>query len=997
MRLRQLLTTYVLPCLLLLFCSLGAFAQTRTVTGNVTDVNGVPVAGASVTVKGGKRGAVTDSSGNFRLTVPASATSVFITSIGYKAQEVLLTASGALMVHLQTGASELNDVVVIGYGTQQKKDLTGSISSVSSKDFQKGAITSPDQLIAGKVAGVSVTTSGGQPGNSSVIRIRGLASLNGNQDPLIVLDGVILPSIKNPDGTSTISGIADPLSLINPDDIENITVLKDASAAAIYGSRASAGVIIITTKKGRGGKPVFNFNTQNTVGTVAKYVDVLSADQFRAYVNANGTATFKALLGTANTNWQKQIYQTALTTSDNFSVTGRSGFLPYSVSVGYLGQTGILKTDELQRGNVSIHLTPSFFDEHLKVELNVTGAHTRSRFANQGAIGSAVSFDPTQPVYQANSSFGGYFEWLKGGQLNALATRNPVALLKQYNSIGYADNSIGNAKLDYKFHGLPELHAILNLGYDVATGHGTTDIPADAAQDFAQTPGPGLHSRYKQNNTYTMSEFSLNYVKDLRSIKSNINVLGTYGYYNTLTTPYNYASIDAAKDTIASTVPLYPTSPQEHTLISYIGRVIYTYDQKYILTASIRDDGSSRFSPQNRWGTFPAVSAAWRVSQENFMRSVHWLTDLKLRGSYGVTGNQDGIGNYEYIPSYYLSQNGSQYKFGSTYYYMYTPSPYYSGLKWEQTTSANVGLDFGLFNGRLSGSVEYYHKNISNLLNNVFIPVGSNFTNQFTINIGSMIDEGAEFTLNAIPVKTKDLEWSFNFNFAYNKNKITKLTANQNDPTFYGDQVGSIGGGTGNTIQINTVGYSAYSFYVYQQVYGKNGKPLEGVYVDRNRDGVITPFSDQYHYKSPFAPVVLGFSTALDYKRWTLSIVARANIGNYVYDNVDAGLGVTQYIQNPLQFLSNATTDIYNTNFYANQYFSDYYVKNASFLKVDNIGLGYNFGKITKNINLRLNANCQNVFVITKYKGVDPEVYGGIDNNLYPRPRNFTIGAALGF
>jgi TonB-linked SusC/RagA family outer membrane protein len=1014
MKWRLLLTIFVLPCLLLLRPA-AVQAQTRTVTGKVTDSkDGTPIAGASVTVKGGKRGAVTDTAGNFTLKVSAAAKTLEITSVGYGAQEVSLDEGTAgLRVQLLVGSSDLNDVVVIGYGTQQKKDLTGAISSIGTKDFQTGSITSPDQLIMGKVAGVSVTTNGGQPGNSSTIRIRGLASLNGNQDPLIVLDGVPLPAMKwVPPGsttlTSTIAGIADPLSLINPDDIENITILKDASASAIYGSRASAGVLLVTTKMGRGGDmPAFNFNTSETVGVLGKEISVLNAGQMRAYVTAAAAAdpasynSYVAMMGTANTNWQKQIFHSAFTTNDNLSMSGSLKDLPYRISVGYHDESGILQTDQLQRETMAIHLAPRLFNDHLRVELNVIGAAGQSRFANQGAIGAALSMDPTQSVFQKGGSiYGDYFEWtnpIGSTTLNAQADRNPVALLKQNFNLGTTYNSIGNAKLDYKFPLVPELHAILNLGYDVATGKGSTVVPNDAAQDYNNQGAPGSFSQYRQNNTYTMSEFSLNYVKDLKAIKSNINAMATYGFYNNLINQYNYASFNGAGDVTGTGYPTFPNTPSENTLISYVGRVIYTYDNKYILTASIRDDGSSRFSPQNRWGIFPAIAGAWRISQENFLRNTRWLTDLKLRGSYGLTGNQDGISDYSYIPSYSLSANSSLYPFGETYYNPYSPAAYFPNLKWEQTASTNVGLDWSIFNNRISGTVDYYYNNVSNLLNSVFIPVGSNFTNEGTINVGSMTNQGVEVNLNTVPVKTKDFTWNLNVNFTYQKNKITKLTTNGNDTSFYGDQVGAIGGGTGNNIQIQTVGYSAYSFFVLQQVYGKNGMPLEGQYVDRNRDGVISQPYDFYHYKTPFAPVTLGLSTSVAYRKWSLSVAARASIGNYMYNNVSASLGVTKYILSPYQYIGNATTDIYKTGFVNNQYFSDYYVQNASFVKIDNIGIGYNMGKLSNRTTLRLSANCQNAFIITKYTGQDPEVYGGIDNNVYPRPRNFTIGANLGF
>lgn len=1004
MRKKLLLLSGAVLCWLVLL-SVSAFAQERVITGRVTDSTGAPISGVTVAPQGVAGGTTTGSDGTFRLAVRPATKLLVISSIGYATQHVPVSGSTSIHVILASSSSLQSEVVVIGYGTQQKRDLTGSISVVGTKDFQQGAITSPDQLIAGKVAGVQVTTNSGEPGASSTIRIRGISSLNSNNAPLIVLDGVELPSLTQPNTTSgtsdpfsSIAGVSSPLDMLNPDDIESITILKDASAAAIYGSRASAGVIIITTKKGRGGRPLFNVNSTYTIGTVAKDVPVLTAQQVKNDVTASGDTSFMNKLGSANTDWQKLIFQTATTTNDNLSMSGTAGNTPYRISLGYHNEQGILKTDNLQRGTVGIHLSPHLLDDNLKIELNLTGAVTKSRFANQGAIGDALNFDPTQSPYQKGSPFAGYFEWVNPstGLLIANATRNPLAFLEQDNNTGYTANSVGNLHADYALPFLPGLHAIANLAYDVTDGHGGETDPADAAYQYENSPGPGLNSKYKTNNTYVLQEYSLNYNKDVPSIKSNFNVLGLWSYANNLITQYNYVSHDAKGDTLSGSVPTYPTTPNENTLISYVGRVIYTYNQKYILTASIRDDGSSRFAPNDRWGVFPAVSAAWRIGRESFLENSHWLTDLKIRGSYGVTGNQDGLSNYEYIPSYSLSINSSLYRFGQTFYNMFTPAFYNPAFKWEQTTSTNLGLDFGLFNNRITGSIDVYNKNISNLFNSVFIPVGSNFTNEMTLNVGTMNDKGVELNVNATPVQGRRFTWTLNYNFTYNKNKITRLT-NNNEPGFIGDQVGGISGGTGNTIQIQSVGYAANSFYVLQQIYNKNGQPIEGAYVDQNRDGTISSTTDAYHYKSPFPPVAMGFSSTFSYDKWSLTIVARSNIGNYVYNNDAAASGATQYIMNPLGFIGNANASVNKTHFYSPQYFSDYFVENASFLKLDNLGLAYNVGRIGPGTSLRISAYCQNVFVITKYTGIDPEVYSGIDNNFYPRPRNYTVGASLNF
>jgi TonB-dependent starch-binding outer membrane protein SusC len=995
MRKKRLLARMRVLCLLLLLCT-PALAQNKTISGKVTDAkDGSPIRGVSVIPNGSVRGTTTDDKGEFRIAVKPETKTLVFSAVGYGTMELPANRTD-ISVGLVTNNTTLNDVVVIGYGSAKRKDVTGSISTVTAKDFQTGAITSPDQLIAGKIPGVSVTSNGGQPGAGSTIRIRGLASISGNNDPLYVIDGLPLSGYSIP-------GIPSPLDLVNPNDIESFTVLKDASATAIYGSRAASGVILISTKKGKSGPPQFNFSTSVGDQTLAKQSSILSGDAFRAYVNANGNPAQKALMGTANTNWQDQIYRQAIFSSTNLSVTGSMKNMPYRLSYSYLDQAGILKTDNLQRHTVAVSLSPRFLDDHLKIDINVTGAIAKPHFANQAAIGNAVTYDPTQSIYKKGSPYGGYFEWESSpGTPNVNSNRNPVALLNQYKATANVDRAFGNAQIDYKLPFFPDLHANLNLGFDEAKGMGSSVVPGNAAQQWASDSSHGMNSKYHAVLNNTVLEFKLDYQKDLPNMKSNISAMAGYGFYNDLTTTYNLASYDSKGVAISSTIPLYPTTFAENTLLSYFGRLIYTYNDKYVLTASLRTDGSSRFAPNNRWGTFPAIAAAWKIKQENFLKNVNAISDLKIRASYGIVGNQDGIGDYSYLSSYTLSQNGSQYQFGDSAYHMYTPSAFVPNLQWEQTASSDVGMDFSLLRNKVSGTFDYYYKNITNLQNLVFIPDGTNFSNQATINIGSMVSQGFEFNLNTTPIKTKNFSWDLNFNFTYEKIKVTQLTNNSKGKNFYGDPTGSISGGTGNTIQENSVGYTPFSFFVLQQVYDpKSSKPIEGLYVDRNRDGQISPppaSADAYHYKTPFAPYILGFSTGFKYMQWELKMVMRANIGNYVYNNVASNNAVQRSILNPNNYLQNAMTSYSKSNFYNNQYFSDFYVENASFLKMDNIGINYYVGQVFRNkARLNLNFNCQNVFVISKYSGLDPEIYGGIDNNLYPRPRTYTFGLGLGF
>lgn len=990
---------YVMKYCLLLVLTISALAvqaQTGAITGKIIDETGLGLPGASVLVKGQGRSASTDANGNFKIVgVPNGTVTLTASYIGYSSLDLNVIVKGNTVANfsLKPDAQNLNEVVVIGYGTSQKKDLTGSITTVSSKDFQAGNITTPEQLIAGKVAGVSIVSNGGQPGGGSTIRVRGGASLNASQDPLIVVDGVpfsnnLLPGALT---ANAISGVANPLSLINPNDIETFTVLKDANATAIYGSRASNGVILITTKKGKSGAPSIDFSTVNSYATVARKVKVLTGDQVRAYVNANGTAAQKALSGTANTDWQDVIFNNAFSTDNNLSISGTFKNVPYRVSGGYLDQKGLLLTDRMTRASGGLTLNPTFFDKHLKVDLSLKGTLSESHFANQDAVFQSVQFDPTQPVY-ANNKFGGYFEWIgSSGQLNPNAPRNPLGLIEQKNDNGKTDRSFGNLRLDYSFHFLPELHANANVAYDVSKGYGTTFIPAYAAQKFSQS---GSATQYEQVQHNKVAEFYLSYIKDLKGINSNINATAGYGYYDNATTVYNFTDYNAIGG--VQKLPVFPYDKQQNRLLSYYGRLVYTLADKYILSGTMRADGASKFNPEGRWGYFPSAGFTWRAIDEDFLKDNKVLSDLKLRLSYGITGQQDGISNYSYLPNYSNSTNEAQYQIGDKFYHLYTPLAYDKNLKWETSTTYNAGLDYGLFNGRVYGSVDVYYKKTKDLLSLIPIAVGTNFSNQLVTNVGNMENKGIEASINVSLIKSADVNWDMGFNFTYNKNKITNLSLNPN-PDF---KVGTVAieGATGTTIQWNSVNYNPNSFLVYKQVYNANGVPIEGVYADVNNDGKVNE-QDRYFYKSPAPKFIMGFTTAFSYKKWTLSTVLRANIGNYVYDNISSNLAVSRNILSPSGLLNNAPASFYDTNFTSNQFLSDYYVRNASFLKMDNAGIAYNFGRISPNskANLRITANVQNVFVISDYKGLDPEISSGVDYKLYPRPRTYSLGLNVGF
>jgi TonB-dependent starch-binding outer membrane protein SusC len=972
-----------------------AFAQTA-VSGRVTDSkDGTAVAGATVTVKGAKVATKTGADGTFTISVPANAT-LIITSVGFGSREVAVGGKTSLDVSLVQSNQQLNEVVVVAYGTKRKGDLTGAVTSVSAKEFQKGAIASAEQLLQGKVAGLQITNGGGSPGGGSRLRIRGASSLNASNDPLIVIDGI-------PVEGNSINGGGNLLNSLNPNDIESMTVLKDASATALYGSRATNGVLIITTKKGTKGKVKFNYNTNLSLGVVAKKIDVFTGDEIRSIVNAeavkSGSNGYKNLLGTANTDWQNEIYQKAFGYDNNISASGAAfkNKLPFRISAGYLTQDGILLTDNFKRASAGLNLSPKFFNDHLSVNFNFKYGNTKYKHANGDAVGAAASFDPTQAV-NATNKFGGYFEWLDAlgkplGTNGNASNPNPLSLLKFRNNNEIINRVLTNVQLDYKLHFLPDVHVLANLGIDATSQNGNDNI--DSILVTNQTTA-GSYTKYKQNKKNTLAEISLSYAKELKSIKSKFDVLIGHGYQAFVTDVYNYRSYKQSGDTIPkTTAPEFPTDKQENRIESYFGRLNFSVDNKYLLTASLRRDASSRFSKENRVGYFPSVAAAWKL-KEDFFANSNVVSELKLRLGWGVTGQQDGIGNYGYLANYSLGTATAQYQFGNNFYYVYRPRPYYPNLKWETTTTQNAGLDFAFLNNRISGSVEIYNKKTKDLLSVVDQAPGQNFDISLLRNIGNLENNGVEFTLNTTPVKKANLTWDFGFNITAQHSEITKLTA-INDPSFPGIDVEGISGGTGNKIAKHQVGYTPYTYYMKQQVYdATTGKAIEGLYEDANRNGAS---DDQYYNSKSAAPSLLfGINTQVNYLKWSLGMAAHGSYNNYLYNNFASRAGVLNAIQNG-SLITNGSRDYLNTGFRNQQFLSDYYLQNASFLRLDNINVGYNLGKIYHNkASLRLSGSVQNVFVITKYKGLDPENSGnGVDNNIYPRPRVFSLSANLDF
>ena len=975
-----LVALFVIGCLQLM-------AQTRTIKGEVTDAqNGEALIGATVMVEGEKGGTVTDFDGNFSLQVSSSAMKIKVSYIGYI--DKVLSVSDNMKVKLESDSKALADVVVIGYGTARKSDLTGSVATVKSKDFNKGLVSSPEQLINGKVSGVQIMSNSGSASAGSTIRVRGGASLNASNDPLIVLDGVPLEQ-------GGISGNSSNfLSMINPSDIESMTVLKDASSTAIYGSRASNGVIIITTKKGQQGAVKVNFNTTNSLQTRAQMVDMLSRDEFVNVINQYGTDNQKSLLGTANTDWNDEVYRTAFGTDNNLSVSGSiDKWLPFRVSVGYYNQSGLVRKDNVERWTGNVVLTPSFFQDHLKLTINAKGTLNNNSFNNGGAVWAAATFNPTIPVYSGNDKYGGYNEALDadGYPVNA-GVRNPRGLVDLYDSKSKVSRFIGSMDVDYKVHFLPDLKLHATVGADYAKGDGTVYVPAYAAQSYNKDESLG-GSDYKygpQKNENRLLTLYANYAKYFEDIKSNVDLTAGYDYqYWKSTTPLYYTK--SAAGTNLSTVK---ASDYRHVMLSYYGRINYSFDGKYLLTATVRRDASSRFSKDTRWGTFPSVALGWTLTEEPWLKNQKVLSNLKLRASYGVTGQQEGIGNYNYLPVYTYSVTGAEAFINGQYINTYRPEAYVSDLKWETTTSWNFGLDFGFLDGRIGGAIDFYTRKTKDLLASVPTAAGTNFSKTILTNVGNVDSKGIEVSLNATPIQTKDWEWNLSYNFTWQNMKVKNLSLTKG-----GSQTNVKVGPSIDAYQFQVLseGYEPYMFYVYHQLYdSKTGKPIEGAYADLNNDGEIND-ADLYRYHSPAPKYIMGLSTSLRYKQLTLGMSFRANIDNYVYNGMGMSTGAFETVSYNNSQLNNLNTSFLKTGFKTRQYLSDYYVENASFLKLDNLSLSYNVGKINKWASLTVSAMVQNVFTITGYSGTDPEVPNGMDNSFYPRPRTYSVSLGLQF
>jgi len=983
-----------------LFLSVGAFAQQIAVKGIVKDTTGEPVIGANVLVKGTTNGTITDFDGNFQL-MANQGDIIVISFIGYSAQE--LPATSELMnVVLKDDSEMLSEVVVIGYGVAKKNDLTGSVTAMKPDEMNKGLVTNAQDMMQGKIAGVNVTSASGTPGAGAQIRIRGGSSLNASNDPLIVIDGLAMDN-------SGVQGLSNPLSMVNPNDIETFTVLKDASATAIYGSRGSNGVIIITTKKGKSGsKPTINYSGNVSVSTKKKTIDVMDGDEFRQFVTnmyGEGSAAVNTL-GKANTDWQSEIYRAAVSTDHNVTLSGGLKNMPYRATVGYTNQQGILKTSKFERLTASLNLSPSLLEDHLKINLNAKGMIAKTRYANTSAVNAAVWMDPTQDIYDSRDeykNFGGYFQWTSNGAAlndpnwpltyNTLATKNPVALLDQQDDNATSKTFIGNAEFDYKVHGFEDLRLHMNLGADYSTGKQTTIIsPYSSTNHYYGYDGWTETDKY--NLLFTAYA---QYMKDFNEAH-HFDIMGGYEWQH-----FHREGMSNGWGYYQSTHNEKPGQKTEHNannnpwatenyLVSFFGRANYSLLDRYMLTATVRYDGSSRF--KDHWALFPSFAFGWRIKEEAFLKDVDALSDLKLRLGYGQTGQQEGIGDYNYFASYNVNTAVDSFYPLIGNGQLNRPNAYNNNLTWETTTTYNAGLDFGFWNGRLTGNIDWYYRETTDLLNTVSVAAGSNFRNQVMSNIGSLKNTGIEASLNWKAISNNDWLWDLGVNFTYNQNEITELVDGDYQLT------GGISSGTGNMCQAHAVGHPAGSFYVYQQVYDNNGMPIEGAVVDRNGDGTITT-ADKYLYKSPSAPWTAGFTSKLMYKNWDFSFSLRASFDNYVFNDLEAGSSNISSSQVLAQsgYLSNRPKNVLGKAWQTYDWvLSDYFVQNGSFLKCDNITLGYTFDQLFgAKIGGRVYATASNVFTITNYKGIDPEVAGGIDNSLYPRPFTALVGLSLNF
>lgn len=970
----------IYKCILLLLFPMSFFAQS-TVSGIVTDQDtGMPIPGANVIIKGTSQGTITDFDGEYTLDGVNLDDVLVFSFVGLATQEIPFTGQETINVSLAPDAAVLDEVVLIGYGETRREDATGAVEQISAEEFNKGAIISPEQLIQGKSAGVRITGGNGAPGGGGEIRIRGGSSLSANNSPLIVVDGLPLDQ-------RGVQGVRNQLNAINPNEIEDFVILKDASATAIYGSRASNGVILITTKKGkRNSELKFEYGLDASVGTVREFVDVLDADQFRNLIEST-PGTDPELLGEANTNWQDEIYQTAVGAIHNLTVTQGFNNIFYRVNYNHTSQTGVLKKDLYQRNALNLALNGNFLENDLKLTLSAKGSVDQNRFANQGAIGAAVNFDPTQPVYDPTSPFEGFFEFRnENDEALQQATRNPLALLLQGESSGKTKRIITNFNVDYRIPFIEDLRFNLNAGVDYAQNDGFNITPTTSAVVLQSIPNEENYWGFNRN---TLLDFYFNYKPFLEALNTDVDITAGHSFQEFFITSQSTYS----DETVEGNLVQRPISINRNALESYFARASFDIADKYLISGSYRMDGSSRFSEDNRWSSFPAISVGWKINNEDFLKDSAIISELKLRAGYGVTGNQEIGNNYGYIAYYTPSTNGASYQFGNTFYPTLRPEEYDANLRWEELETYNVGLDFGFFDDRLNGSVDAYHRTTDDLLAFVPVPAGANLSDQLLTNVGETVSRGVEVGLDGQLIQNDKVNWNLNYNITFQDLEITKLSLGEN-PNFFIPR-GGISGGVGNTIQLWKTGIDPTTFFVYRQVYDQNNDPIEGAYVDVNGDNVITE-ADRQPYKKASPDFYMGLTNSFTYLDFDFSFTLRGSFGGYMYNNTQSSTGFRSAgTVTPQPYYSNFNANVLETEFIDNQFFSDYYIRSADFVKLDNISVGYFIPG--EEVDFRASLTASNILTITEYEGLDPEISGGIDNNFYPRPRTFVLGLNVTF
>ena len=973
--------TLIKSTLLLLFLMPMSFFAQSTVTGTITERDtGMPIPGANIIIKGTSRGTTTNFDGKYTFENVNLDDVIVFSYIGFASQEVPYTGQETINIQLAPDTAILEEVVLIGYGSTRRQDATGAVQQLSTEDFNQGSIVSPEQLIQGKSAGVRITSSSGAPGGETEIRIRGGSSLSANNSPLIVVDGIPLDQ-------RGVQGVRNQLNAINPNEIQDFVVLKDASATAIYGSRASNGVILITTKKGKKNSDLkFEYDLKASIGSIVEKVNVLDADQYRSIIETT-PGTNLDLLGDANTDWQDEIYQTSVGAIHNFTVSQGLDNFYYRLNYNHTSQTGVLKTDLYQRNALNTAFNYDLLDNDLKLTLTAKGSIDQNNFADEGAIGAAVSFDPTKPVYDENSRYGGYYEWTDAdGVALQQATRNPLALLQQRVDDGKTKRIISNFNVDYRIPLIEDLRFNLNAGIDYSENDGYKSRPTTSAANLMDIADEEVYWGMNRNQ---LLDFYFNYKPYLESINTNVDLTAGHSYQEFFVSSQQRVSDQNVEDYWV----LNPIEINRNALESYFARASFDIDDKYLVSGSYRMDGSSRFSKDNRWSSFPAVSVGWKINNEDFLKDSEILSELKLRAGYGVTGNQEIGSNYGYIGVYTPSQRGASYQFGNQFYPTLRPEEYDKDLKWEELQTYNAGIDFGFFNDRFTGSVDAYHRTTENLLAEVPVPAGANLSDRLVTNVGETVSKGIEVGLNGKIIQTDDINWGLNYNITFQDLEITKLSLGE-DPNFFIPQ-GEISGGVGNMIQIWKKGIDPTTFFVYRQVYDPNGEPIEGAYVDVNGDNTITE-ADRQPYKKGSPDFYMGLSSNFNYKDFDFSFTWRGSFGGYMYNNAQSSSGFRGAgTDTPQPYYSNFNSNILETDFNESQFFSDYYVQSSDFVKLDNVSVGYLMAG--EKVDFRASLTVSNVLTITDYDGLDPEISGGIDNNFYPRPRTYTVGLNLTF